>query len=756
MRSTEKNQRLPSVSDTFIDSKAKTRLKHLVAPHVDSFDYFLDHGLTAAIDDLPRNEVKLEGGPVVRLFFKHAAIGKPKKRGETSQEVLTPRECRERGISYGGDMQVTVGVQIENESGDMTNIDISTSLGDFPVMVQSSRCHLNGLSQLQLIRFKEEANEMGGYFITNGIERVIRLLQVPRRNYPLALERASFKNRGSSYSDKAVTMRCARPDQSSVTVTLHYLNNGGSTLRFVLRKQEFLLPVIIVIKSLVEITDKEIYDRIVQSDHANTFLTSRVELLLRDSKKYALHSMGDCRSFFGSLFRGQLPISELTSDEDAGIFLIERYLFVHTSSFKDKLEILFHMTRKLFSFAQNRCVAENADALMNHEILLPGHLITMYVKEKMEEILASIRIAMIRDHRINRIKTFTEILNSPVKYFQKQVERFGGGVGSKIATFLSTGNIVSSTGLDLMQVSGYTIVAERLNIFRYMSHFQSVHRGQYFTTMKTTTVRKLLPESWGFLCPVHTPDGSPCGLLNHLAKDAVIVASPTSIKLPTTAVGVMRSQSNTIEPSWLTGPKLKALLMTLGAIPSGVGGGNGEIVTDDSILPILVDGVSYAGIFEKDCARVVKELRRLKVCGTNLGSETSPVFIDPTIEIAYFPTHFGTGSGDGGIYPGIYISMSPGRMLRPVTHLDTKSIEYIGPMEQVFMDIACLSSDLTSLAGTVSHIEVEPTAMLSQIAALTPFSDNNQSPRNMYQVCLHSKNFFMMRLSLCWTTCFSC
>jgi DNA-directed RNA polymerase I subunit RPA2 len=34
--------------------------------------------------------------------------------------------------------------------------------------------------------------------------------------------------------------------------------------------------------------------------------------------------------------------------------------------------------------------------------------------------------------------------------------------------------------------------------------------------MKTTTVRKLLPEAWGFICPVHTPDGSPCGLLNHI------------------------------------------------------------------------------------------------------------------------------------------------------------------------------------------------------------------------------------------------
>lgn len=65
---------------------------------------------------------------------------------------------------------------------------------------------------------------------------------------------------------------------------------------------------------------------------------------------------------------------------------------------------------------------------------------------------------------------------------------------------------------------------------RFLSHFRSIHRGNiilfftyfiiflhffliynyvgaYFAEMKTTTVRKLLPELWGFICPVHTPDG---------------------------------------------------------------------------------------------------------------------------------------------------------------------------------------------------------------------------------------------------------
>ena len=78
------------------------------------------------------------------------------------------------------------------------------------------------------------------------------------------------------------------------------------------------------------------------------------------------------------------------------------------------------------------------------------------------------------------------------------------------------------------KVSGFTIVAERINFLRYLSHFRSVHRGQFFTTMKTTAVRKLLPESWGFLCPVHTPDGAPCGLLNHLATTCRVVSGADS------------------------------------------------------------------------------------------------------------------------------------------------------------------------------------------------------------------------------------
>jgi DNA-directed RNA polymerase I subunit RPA2 len=79
------------------------------------------------------------------------------------------------------------------------------------------------------------------------------------------------------------------------------------------------------------------------------------------------------------------------------------------------------------------------------------------------------------------------------------MHRISFDIGAKMSNFLATGNLVSPTGLDLQQASGFTIIAEKLNWYRYISHFRCVHRGAFFTELKTTTVRKLLPEAWGRL-----------------------------------------------------------------------------------------------------------------------------------------------------------------------------------------------------------------------------------------------------------------
>jgi DNA-directed RNA polymerase I subunit RPA2 len=144
-------------------------------------------------------------------------------------------------------------------------------------------------------------------------------------------------------------------------------------------------------------------------------------------------------------------------------------------------------------------------------VLLGGHLYLMILREQVEGVLQSIRGRMLKDAGGKG----EPLSLRQVEYIKKVVEG-GQTVGARMTSFLSTGTIKSVSGLDLMQDKGFVVMADKLNNFRFLSHFRSVHRGAYFAEMKTTTVRKLLPESWGFLCPVHTPDGAPCGLLNHI------------------------------------------------------------------------------------------------------------------------------------------------------------------------------------------------------------------------------------------------
>ena len=49
--------------------------------------------------------------------------------------------------------------------------------------------------------------------------------------------------------------------------------------------------------------------------------------------------------------------------------------------------------------------SDNADILMNHELLLPGHLINMYLKEKIEELLINMKGAIMKDFRMDRLKS---------------------------------------------------------------------------------------------------------------------------------------------------------------------------------------------------------------------------------------------------------------------------------------------------------------------------------------------------------------
>lgn len=68
------------------------------------------------------------------------------------------------------------------------------------------------------------------------------------RTQVLAIVRPSFARRGPLYSQYGCTIRCVRPDQSAVSIGVHYLNDGDAMLRFSWRKREYSIPVVLVLK----------------------------------------------------------------------------------------------------------------------------------------------------------------------------------------------------------------------------------------------------------------------------------------------------------------------------------------------------------------------------------------------------------------------------------------------------------------------------------------------------------------------------
>lgn len=166
------------------------------------------------------------------------------------------------------------------------------------------------------------------------------------------------------------------------------------------------------------------------------------------------------------------------------------------------------MLRKLFALVSGSCSADNPDSPQHQEVLLPGYLYGMIIKERLEEILNQVRTTIANDVKNGVNVDFHDSASSLLimmtssdmlqeKYFAKAISKVNFDIGARMQNFLATGTLVSPTGLDLQQASGFTIVAEKLNWLRYISHFRSIHRGAFFAELKTTTVRKLLPDAWG-------------------------------------------------------------------------------------------------------------------------------------------------------------------------------------------------------------------------------------------------------------------
>ncbi|XP_028983272.1 DNA-directed RNA polymerase I subunit RPA2 [Betta splendens] len=654
-------------------------VQDLTKAHIESFDQAVTDGLSRVVQAIPPLEFTVKN-ETISLSFVEATIYHPMvaKGSICSETRVFPAECRGRRSSYKGKLVADVSWSIDGVPKGI----IKQSLGQVPIMVKSKLCNLHGMSPKELVEHHEEAEEMGGYFIVNGIEKVIRMLIMPRRNYPIAMSRPKWKNRGQGYTQYGISMRCVKEEHTAINMNLHYLENGTVMLNFIYQKELFFLPLGFALKALVDFTDYQIYQELIKGREDNSLYKTCTSEMLRVVMEQGCNTRHQVLNYLGERFRVKMNLPEWYTNEQCANFLLDECVCIHLKSGVEKFYLLCLMTRKLFSFAKQECMEENPDSIMCQEVLTPGQLYLMFLKERLSAWLQSVKLSF--DKRGSRLSGGWTAENV-MKIFN-----MGTDVTKPFEYLLATGNLSSKTGLGMLQSSGLCVVADKLNFIRYLSHFRCVHRGAAFAKMRTTSVRKLLPESWGFLCPVHTPDGEPCGLMNHMTASCEIVAQT----LLTTS--------------------LPALLCSLGV--TSVDGSPGQPFSD--CYPVLLDGAVVGWVESELAPVVVNSLRRFKVLREKK--------IPPWTEIVLVPK-----TGKASLYPGLFLFTTPCRMVRPVQNLALGKQELIGTFEQLYINVGILEAEIDP--GVTTHQELFPHSMLSVVANFIPYSDHNQSPRNMYQ-----------------------
>ncbi|CAI2727229.1 unnamed protein product [Schistosoma spindalis] len=676
-------------------------MEKLSRVHTGSFDFFVKEGLSRLVKHLQPLEFN-SGNDVVEFKVQFIEVAPPVDSDNRST-LLYPSECRRSGLTYGGELKLSVRVSVNGSPLGVLDVPC----GVLPVMVMSRSCNMSSLPRSQFYLHGEEFKEIGGYFIVHGKERVLRLLIMSRRNYPLAISRPTFKKRGHGYTERAIVMRCVREDETVSILMLHWLVNGEPALAFIVEREQFLVPVSIILRALVKKTEFEIFDDIRRGCGESFSLEEnamRILIRLKDDE-YSSQTRALC--YLGGLFRKRMNVPDRLSDEEAGKFLLSEYIAIHLSSFLDKYHLLCFMIKKLHAFVSGLCCEESNDNPMFQEVLLPSTLYLQVLRAKVIHLLANVKEQVLLKSRKQNVRISLSL-------FHQALLSRASEVSTAMVYMVSTGNLPPSCKSTLSaqlsgQSTGLSVPADNVNFLRFAAQFRAVHRGAFFTEMRTTSVRRLLPEAWGFFCPVHTPDGAPCGLLNHLAE-------PVEAVCETPKQSVLENIGN-----WLSTHKLRPIELSRQLF---------GVAEQQNALPVLLDGRLIGWLSTSDEAkRLALELRNAKV-------DPNCKNIPHTMEIALVPS-----TDVGSQYPGLYLFAGGSRLLRPVKNLQCPKdstgkdvIEWIGTFEQVYLNISVKEEELSERSPIDrSHIEIAPENIFSFVAGLIPYPDFNQSPRNMYQ-----------------------
>jgi len=140
----------------------------LVKQHLDSYNKFIENGLREIVDTIGQIPTNIEG---FELKFGDLRLEKPMiVEADGSRRNILPNEARLRNLTYAAPLFLEI-IPVFNGIERRTYSEVF--IGELPVMLRSKLCHLDNMTEEELVEAEEDPTDPGGYFIVNGSEKVL-------------------------------------------------------------------------------------------------------------------------------------------------------------------------------------------------------------------------------------------------------------------------------------------------------------------------------------------------------------------------------------------------------------------------------------------------------------------------------------------------------------------------------------------------------------------------------------------------------